>query len=189
MLSLDAQAAPSDNGLKGSDEMTNDELLLDAWREFLVHFEWQSFITLTFKDEVSRETVLKKFHSLVQILNRDLYGKHYTRIVGHSYFSYAVALESQRRGVLHVHMLVDKPIKFDLVHIVWNKIAGFAYIKPVKNKDVIGYLLKYVTKGGDVDVYRCGEWKDPAFLPMWLSEHLRPVTSDLDKDPAGRTML
>jgi len=129
-----------------------ERVIKKAWVEWIVNAkEWRTFLTLTYRNEVSRETALRDWRFLVRCLNRDLLGKHYTQKVGHSYFSYVVALEYQQRGVLHFHGLVDKPLNFEKVHRVWNRINGFVWISQIKSRiGTVEYICKYLTKGGDL---------------------------------------
>lgn len=136
---------------------------------------WKSFLTLTVANEhsCSRDTLYLRWRSLVQILNRDLYGNHYTRIVGHCYFSYVIGFEYMKSNAVHLHALVDKPINFDLVHRVWNKMSGFAYIKPVYDQQGAAfYLCKYVVKGSDLIPHKPKKCPLPAFQPSWFADHL-----------------
>ena len=145
-----------------------------AWAEYVAAFaEWQSFWSLTFADrdrthDVTRYEAEALWRRLVQALNTDLFGHHYTRIVGHCYFSYALAFEFQQRGTLHMNALVDRRTNWELANRLWRQMAGIIKIKTVE--DVQGaarYLSKYVTKGGDVVLYRAQSMKEPAFRPRW----------------------
>jgi hypothetical protein len=154
------------------DSKSYKKLLADenaSWLEKLKN--WKSYLTLTFRDITPPDVAKSKFLHLVQVLNRDAFGKHYVRKVGHSYFSYILAMEYQQRGVIHFHMLGDKPINFDLLHRYWNCAAGFAWAEPVKSQsDVVGYCSKYVVKGGEVDIFESDTSKTPMLgnlPPYW----------------------
>lgn len=143
-----------------------------SWAEYVNNFaDWKNFVTLTFEKEYSRDTVWQYWRTLVQMLNSDLYGHHYTRLVGHSYFSYCLAFERQDRGAYHLHALVDNRLNFKLIHDFWNHIAGFAWIEVIRKKEGCAlYVSKYVIKEGDLVLYRPPEGlkiKPPAFLPIW----------------------
>jgi len=152
--------------------------LRGAWADMVAGFaDWSAFYTLTFSDKdrnhaVSRDESLFLWRRLVQSLNRRLFGNSYTRIVGHSYFSYALAFEYQSRGAIHMHALVDNVTDWEYINTLWRSMAGIAKIKPVHDKDKVAkYLCKYVTKGGDVLLYRAVKgYKQPAFKPMWYLE-------------------
>src|SRR5512146_423516 len=110
-----------------------------AWAEYVAGFaEWQSFLSLTFADrdrthDVTRDEAVFLWRRLVQALNKDLFGNHYTRIVGHSYFSYALAFEYQLRGTLHMHALVDRRTNWELANRLWRRMAGIIKIKGVED--------------------------------------------------------
>lgn len=151
-----------------------DKELWNYWAGYVASVaDWQVFLTLTWANVVERERVIFNWRQLVQVLNRDLYGNHYVRTVGHSYFSYVYALEAQRRGALHLHALVDQRLNFNLVHSWWNAVAGFAWARPIEDAEArnrtVFYVTKYVTKGGDIQVYKAGPWKEPKFRPLWLA--------------------
>lgn len=148
--------------------------LRDTWSEYIAGFaEWTSFWSLTFADrdrthDVTRSEAEFLWCRLVQSLNTDLFGNHYTRIVGHSYFSYALAFEFQKRGTLHMHALVDQKTNWQLANSIWRQMAGIIKIKPVSEvQGAARYLAKYVSKGGDVKMYRPKVYKIPAFKPLW----------------------
>jgi len=69
-----------------------------TWLEKFAH--WKVFATLTFREDRSPDVALRIFFKLVRLLNQDLYGKNYKRIVKHSYFSYILATEYQLRGAI-----------------------------------------------------------------------------------------
>jgi hypothetical protein len=133
-------------------------------------------ITLTVDNDhwCSRDGMWRRFRTLLQILNRDLYGGHYTRMVGHSYFSYLLGFEYTKNDMVHAHFIVDKPINFSLLHKVWNHMSGFAYIKPAPDvHGAVGYVIKYVAKGQDLEIYKPKLFlPQPSFKPLWYSEHL-----------------
>lgn len=148
--------------------------LRDTWSEYVENFsQWESFWTLTFADrdrthDVTRTEAEYLWRRLVQSLNTDLFGNHYTRIVGHCYFGYALAFEYQTRGALHMHALVDRRANWELANRLWRQMAGIIKIKKVDDVHKVSrYLSKYVTKGGDLNMYRPKAYKEPAFKPMW----------------------
>lgn len=157
----------------------------DTWSEWLLTFQWMQFITLTFKNETYPDVARQKFMSLVRVLNANLYGKHYTKKVGHSYFSYAVVSENQIRDVIHFHVLVDRPINYDLLHRHWNREAGFAQIQQIREfGPAVKYLTKYVAKGGEIEPFRAKETYTPAQLPFWWNEsrlfEIQSLTETID---------
>lgn len=150
---------------------------------------WQVFLTLTFREMISPEAAFCYFRRLVQLINKDVFGKNYTHKVGHSYFNYVVGMEYQQREVVHFHALFDRPIPFTRVHTWWNQAAGFAYIRKVENLGALEYVTKYVTKSGEenLHVFLGSKGKLPSPLPYWWIEtkqveknysNLKEVNSD-----------
>jgi hypothetical protein len=147
----------------------------NTWAEFIENLaKWNSFWTLTFSEADRTHAVTKDeseflWRRLVQRLNRDLYGNHYTRIVSHSYFSYALAFEYQTRGAIHMHALIAGITNWELANKVWRKMAGIIKIEPVVDGlKAAKYLCKYVAKGGDLRIYVAKKDKLPSFKPMWF---------------------
>ena len=78
--------------------------------------DWKVSLTLTFRDEKPSDVAVAYFKRLVRELNKGVFGKKYTKIVNHSYFSYALGVEYQRRDVIHFHVIIDKPVDFYKIH-------------------------------------------------------------------------
>jgi hypothetical protein len=147
------------------------------WAEWLQGFaDWKSMITLTVDNEhhCTRDTFIKRVRWLVQRLNVDLYGNHYTRIYKHSYFSYVVGIELTSAGVIHAHMLVDRPVNYSLVHTLWNKVSGYVWIKSVTEvSGAARYISKYISKRQDLELmHKSMHHKSPAFVPSWYADNL-----------------
>lgn len=126
---------------------------VDAWAQWLqgVGFVPTAMLTLTWKDEgpPNAGAALIWWGRLVAELSGSIFGNSYTKVVGHSYFSYVVGVELQQRGAIHLHCLVNEPIPFVIVHDWWGRHCGFAWVTsctdPVKQ---VHYVLKYAIKGG-----------------------------------------
>lgn len=144
---------------------------LSGWATGLAN--WNTFVTLTFRENRFPDVARSLFQWFVKINNVHGFGKHYTRKVGHSYFSYAVGMEYQTRDVVHFHVLVDKPLDFNYVHATWGDRCGFAWIDTdLKDKDkVIRYVCKYIMKGGQVDFYKSKGDYSPTVPPLWWIDH------------------
>lgn len=157
----------------------NSENLSQVWTEYVSDFaDWKTFLTLTFEQsdrthDVTQTEAQFNFRRLVQVLNTDLYGHHYTRIVGHSYFAYALAFEPHKSGLLHLHALLDNRTNWSLIMRYWQGDKrpfhfGIANISRVSD---IGqsakYICKYVTKGGELVLYKPKKLKEPKFSPLW----------------------
>lgn len=130
---------------------------------------WTTLLTLTYKDlDKDQLKCDNDFRWLVRILNKELFGKRYTRKVGHSYFSYFIATEYQKRGTLHFHVLIDQPVNYKLIHDFWNRYFGFA--QTTKIRDVYStaiYAIKYVLKENDYRMYVAPAIYKPEILPDW----------------------
>lgn len=148
------------------------------WANFLNTLAgWQSFITLTYRPEQSpsREKCYGDWRNLVAVLNKGLYGRHYQRKVGVSYFSYALALELNTSDIWHMHALVDDRIDYESVHRYWGLAHGHAWIKVLpKDYDerarVVKYVCKYISKAGEPMVWRRREYRPPPVVaPDWYT--------------------
>jgi hypothetical protein len=129
---------------------------------------WMVFLTLTFKEETPYDSALKKYRRLVRKLNKSVVGNQYTKFVKHSYFSYILGIEYQRRDVIHFHVLIDKPVPFQLIHNYWNDLAGYAWAEKTYNHtDVVRYVTKYISKGGEIIPYLAKKDYQPNLLPFW----------------------
>lgn len=133
--------------------MPGSEELREAWIRFLSRWRWEWFATFTFRDAVHPEAADKRFRVLISKGNRELYGRRWAK--HRKGIQWARALEYQRRGVLHYHALLSKV--GDLRRLtymdVWNRLAGFAKIEPVRSEGAVrGYVSKYVIKGGEIDI-------------------------------------
>jgi hypothetical protein len=154
------------------------KILLTAWQDWITDLcDWKSMLTMTIANEhmCYRDGLGKRWQTFVQILNRDLYGNNYTRRVGHSYFSYVQGVEYQTREVLHLHVLVDQPVNYQLMQKLWNHMSGFIWIKPVPDKrGAVEYISKYVIKGEDLRVYKqpLEVLPRPNFMPFWYHDNL-----------------
>jgi hypothetical protein len=160
--------------VEGWDTLRARLVLRDAWVEWASTFaNWKTFITLTFKDEKYPDVALSLFRWWVRVNNEYVFGKHYNKKVGHSYFSYLVGTERQTREVLHFHVLIDKPINYSLTHQAWGNRCGFAWIDgnlDDKGK-VVEYVTKYVAKGGELDLYKAKKDYYPNPVPSWWKEN------------------
>lgn len=165
-----------------TDEPSRRELV-DAWVEFLSRWEWDWFLTLTFRANVHPEAADKAFRLFVSQINRELFGprwyKHRRGI------RWVRALEMQRRDVIHYHALFGGAGLSDLRRLFWmdrwNEIAGYARIEEPRDVALVhGYVAKYVTKGGEIDL---GGPLDPP-PPSFFDTEPVPKTPDSESPPA-----
>ena len=150
--------------------------LKESWAEFINQWRWQWWITLTFRDNVTRKTAQRKWNQWLRSIEKELKDE-----VG--YFR-ASELQSAR-NVLHFHSLVlniDRLERYSIDNYLraekwfeqhkaretidqlavrfhwmdkWNEIAGFARIyKYDPTKGAHWYLCKYITK--ELSDYKLG---------------------------------
>jgi len=119
---------------------------------------WNTFSTLTFKEDVSDEFAMRMLKGLIRSLNQGVFGNNYTRLVGHSYFSYICGVERQERGTPHFHILFDRSIDYERLWEWWFTRCG--YVKTIEcgetvtdRNNLIGYLSKYITKDGELIIF------------------------------------
>lgn len=142
--------------------------------------DWKHFITLTFKNDVSDEHGMHELKRLIRHLNENVFGTHYTRKVGHSYFSYVCGIEQQERGTVHFHIVADRPINQHELWNWWYHRNGYVKHQSLDTKDdafrSIAYSLKYSTKDGEAIIYLAKEFYAPVTLPpWWLEDRLKEV--------------
>jgi len=132
---------------------TRQEVVLDAWTEFVDRWLWEWMLHLTFRDHVHPERAGKLFRVLVSKVNRDLYGpRWYKKRAG---IRWVRGLEYQKRGVIHFHALFAGVRSLRRLTYMdwWEEAAGYARIQPIESqRGAIRYIVKYVAKGGEVDL-------------------------------------
>jgi len=141
--------------------------LNEAWVKFIERFEpYYWYATLTFKNEVTQGRAERQFKRFIRLINESLYGRRY-RNKGTG-VSWVKAIERQRRGVIHFHALVGGEVwrlrRFTFMDL-WREGASFGngkrfqangFAKIEKYEPKLGarhYLSKYVTKGGELDIF------------------------------------
>lgn len=161
-----------DTAQEGWENYNVKKVVAESYRIWISELAvWRVFLTLTFENETSYDNAMKKFKLLVKKLNRQMFGKNYSRIVGHSYFSYVLAIEKQGRGVIHFHVLIDRPVDFKLIHKWWGDNCGFAWAETTEDfQKVVKYVTKYICKGGEVIPFLTKKTKQPRLIPEWWNE-------------------
>lgn len=104
---------------------------------------WPSFLTLTFKENITDvKEGNKHLSKFIKRLNYYIYHTKKTQL------KYIAVIEFQKRGAIHYHIILfNMPMihKKELAEI-WEH--GFILIKALnKEQNVAGYLTKYMTKG------------------------------------------
>ncbi len=159
----------------------NDDPVAQAYADLLAREPWHWFATLTFSPEkkvrdkwtgelkrVQRfhpihgmhvEAADKAFRYLLKSINESLYGRRWMR-VPHGGLVWARGQEFHKSGRVHFHTLFAAP-DVDLNtaasryywHEFWYREFGRNQIeRPRSQDDVLGYVSKYVTKDGEVDI-------------------------------------
>lgn len=137
-----------------------NERLHDQWTEWLSSFDWQWFVTFTFKEAIHPEAADKLYRVWINKLNRAIYGPKWSKRPEEKGVKHVRALEWQKRGVLHYHALVaNTGIETrERWATEWQKLAedskaGFIKIDQYDEQKggAAAYLSKYVTKGGQID--------------------------------------
>jgi len=147
--------------------------LLKGWTELLNHpaWRWRWFVTLTYRQSVKSSSAELDFMRWLSRLHKDRFGARY-RSRGQT-LNWARALEYQKRGVLHYHVLMGKTgnlDRFDAMRLwetcgpeewirdgggQWRSLprTGFARIYPYDPaQGAVGYVAKYVSKSGEITV-------------------------------------
>lgn len=158
----------------------NPECQRQAWLEHVSSYDWELFVSLTFRDEIEPWKARKRLDKWVGSVNAHLYGWRYRR-KGRG-VSYALGIEYQKRGIIHFHLLMSglglTGIPFKYLHSLWQSngqrnletgkivdrlVNGYAWIEPVNRlKGVSHYLTKYISKGGEIDlIVPRGQGKPP----------------------------
>ena len=128
---------------------------LHVTAEWLIgRVNWCTFFTFTFREEISKESAYRQIRYFIRVANELKFGNHYTQKIGHSYFSYVIGLERQERGVIHIHMCIDREIDFSWVHWFWNLKHGFVWIEKIQDlPKSLKYTVKYAVKEGEALIY------------------------------------
>lgn len=141
--------------------------LRESWVSFLARYHWDLFGSLTFRNDTHPEAAYKCFRVFLSKINRILYGPRWAK--HNKGVSYCVALERQRRDVVHFHVLLADPELANMLKAgwfkqgngrwanelneMWNELAGFARIEEIDKLEAVQrYVSKYVLKGGEIDL-------------------------------------
>jgi hypothetical protein len=114
--------------------------LSQAWGEFLSGFNWEWFLTLTFREPQESFRAHRLFRRFAGQINR---------AAGNSVAWFMVFEYGSRLGRLHIHALMLNVAHLSRFHWMeeWNKVAGYARILPfAQGKGAAFYCAKYVTK-------------------------------------------
>jgi hypothetical protein len=130
--------------------------------------DWKFLLTLTFRDQTSPCKAWKLLKRLIRALNEGTVGNHYTKKVGHSYFSYAAGIETKLTDTIHFHTLIDTCINYSHAKSLWWQWAGLSHLDSVRDpKKVVRYVSKTICRGGLVDLYIAKKRFTPDPIPRW----------------------
>lgn len=146
----------------------SSDSLVDAWVTFLLRYQFEWFITFTFRDAVGPEKADRSFRRWIHRLNTHLHGRFYWKRFDNEVY-WVRATEFQRRGVVHFHALVadTNPLnerfgfnrdKDDIAGLLywqelWFAHAGICRIEKIRVDEFVSrYVSKYVVKDGEIDV-------------------------------------
>lgn len=117
------------------------------------------YCTFTFHRPIHPESAYKAFNIAIHRWNREAYGVRYWKR-RHGAVGF-VALEYQKRDVIHFHSLVAFPVypdriprevrRMDMVDWWWNKFGIARIYDYDPSLGASYYLGKYVSKGGEID--------------------------------------
>jgi len=131
--------------------------ITEGWVDLLSRYEWDWFVTLTFRNCIHPEAAEKRFRVWLNQLNRQLYGKRWSKKGQGIYW--AKALEWQKRNVIHFHLLMsdvqnlNETLRRLSAMDKWKDLAGFARIEvPKQQMCVARYCAKYIIKGGEIEL-------------------------------------
>lgn len=119
-----------------------------AWIELISRYEYDLFVTLTFREETKRCLAEKRFEKWLGSLNKELFGWRY-RLKGLG-IRYAVVYENQKRGTLHLHALLGaEGLKEEnMKHLAKLKMEYWAKLwKCNGQRDKNGNLLRRIVNG------------------------------------------
>ncbi len=139
------------------------------WIELISRYEYDLFVTLTFREDTEFGLVKLRFEKWIDSLNKKLFRRRYKQR-GRG-IRYAVVYETQKRGTLHIHALLGadglSELYWEYMAELWkcngqqkngtllNRIVnGHAVIDTYDpKKGAIHYMTKSIYKGGEPDIY------------------------------------
>jgi len=132
--------------------------LRPAWTEWLSQRPWSLFVTLTSKGRTHPEALYKRQAYCLNKISDALYGRRVTR--RGNPIEHVTGIELHKSGWPHSHAVWRMPgvdladqEQFSLAH--WQEFmtetGGFVWLsRPRSQGDVVSYVTKYVTKGGEL---------------------------------------
>lgn len=121
-------------------------------------FQPQSFWTPTFDEarvgRVSADRAISGWKFFVRVLNTRMYGKNFRRKCKHSMFSYIAAVDYSDLGAVHLHVVVDGWVDYEIAHAIWKASFGGLNIQPINSEEELRvaneHVVKYALKASDL---------------------------------------
>lgn len=159
--------------------MQSAETIHEGYTQLLLRQPWHWTGTFTFapgresvRAGVHPESADKAFRFFVSSLNREIWGPRWAK-KPHGGIIWARGQEYHKSGRIHHHAVFAGPT-FDLNSEIrrltwmdwWYRHFGIARLeRPRSQNDVSGYVSKYVTKGGEVDLSaNFGRYQPPSLF-------------------------
>ena len=142
--------------------------LRQAWAEYIIRlpeiagapFEYWGHLTYKNAEEIpahhAEDIVARRFRYFTGEINKRLYGKRWIR-KGAGVWG-AIATEKHISGYPHHHFIMGgEGLRAGLRRLeikdMWGNLFGFARVWDYQGEAAARYITKYVTKGGQVDVF------------------------------------
>jgi hypothetical protein len=157
--------------------------LREAWGQFLSQFQWDWFVSLTFREVIPTFRAYRMAGRLLRDLERD---------AGAPVYWFRADEYGERFGRFHMHLLVGNVASLHRLYWMdeWNRRAGYARILPFeKTKGAVFYVAKYITKqqGEWAMSDSLGECPTQAVLPLHDGKtrgyHILPAPEEPRKRP------
>lgn len=138
----------------------NNEELRQAWADFIRRYKWDWFLSLTFEEIVHEDIGKTMFGSLVNKINKQVFGKGYYKRNQSVYWVRGKENHKQRK-MYHFHALLGglpdgawilSPKEME---DWWCKKKKWGTAKIVQydpERSAAYYIAKYIGKGGVIDV-------------------------------------
>ena len=128
----------------------------DAWPELLTPYPWEWFATLTFRDPIGAEQAWRQLQRWLSWINRAAYGRRWRRRGDDYGILWACAIEYQRRGVIHFHVLIGDTTHLESrvsrcrAHDNWYRFAGNVKIEIIYGD--VPRLARYFSKDAEIEL-------------------------------------
>ncbi len=150
--------------MAGEEESRFKGKIFEYWVDFIKKLDiqiggWEWFGTWTFREDTHPESAVKAYMRLQHQINRKGYGVKYwkDKTLG---MSSILAVERQKRGVLHFHSLDGGTRDFRRMEAMdrWYSMAGIARVFPFRRRGgAEKYVAKYILKGRPWEVKGGGD--------------------------------